>query len=221
MSIKLKAVKREAGKDLKARIKEGFVPAVFYGPKTEAVSVFVSLNDFMKVWREAGESTVINLDVEGLGEVSVLIHEVKLDPIKDIPKHIDFYVFEKGKKISVYVPVEFVGVAPAVKELGGILVKVVHELEIESEPNKLPHKIEVDISSLKDFGSQIFAKDIKLPEGVELLIEPEEIIASIVEQKEEVEEAPKDVSDIEVEKKGKEEEGVGQGGNKTEGEKKE
>lgn len=211
MSIKLKATKREAGKDLNIKIKEGFVPAVFYGPKTDSVSVFVSLNDFIKVWREAGESTVINLVVDDGAELPVLIHEVKLDPIRDVPQHIDFYVFEKGKKISVHVPVEFVGVAPAVKELGGILIKVVHEIEVEAEPSKLPHKIEIDVSILKDLNSQFYAKNIKLPEGVELLIEGDEIIASVVEPKEEVEEAPKDIADIEVEKKGKAETEDGEG----------
>lgn len=208
MSAKLEATKREPGKSLGKKVKSGLIPAVYYGPKTESVSVFVVLSDFLKVWRQAGESTVISLEVDKKEKVPVLIHEVDLDPITDVPRHIDFYVFEKGKKIEVSVPVEFVGVSPAVKELGGILVKVVHELEVEAEPDKLPHKIEVDISTLKDFESQIFAKDIKMPEGAELVIDGEEVIASVVEPKEEKEEVLVDLSAIEVEKKGKDEEAV-------------
>ncbi len=207
MSIILKATKREPGKGLKAKIKEGFVPAVCYGPKTKSVPVFFFLNDFLKVWRKAGESTVISMDIEGGSPLSVLINEVDLDPITDSPRHVDFYVFEKGKKLTVSVPVEFVGVAPAVKELGGILVKVIHEMEVEAEPDKLPHKIEVDITGLKDFNSQILAKDLKVPLGAKLMIEPEEVIVSVVEPKEEVEETPIDISEIEVEKKGKEDDG--------------
>jgi len=217
MAIQLKAIKREAGKDLNLKMKEGFVPCVYYGPKIDSVPIFVSLKDFLKVWREAGESTVVSLDI-GVGQsIPVLIHEVKLDPVSDIPSHIDFYVFEKGKKISVSVPVEFVGIAPAVKEQSGILVKVFHELEVEAEPDKLPHKIEVDISMLVDFDSQVLAKDIKLPEGVMLQIDPEEVIVSVVAQKEEVvEEIPVDLSAIEVEKKGKDEEVEGDTDGKTE-----
>ena len=130
------------------------MPAVFYGPKEETTPVTISEKDFVKVWREAGESSVIELS--GVGDAKeVLIHEVDVDPVSGTPRHADFYVIEKGKKVTVGIPLTFEGVAPAVKELGGILVKVMHEIEIEVMPKDLPHDIVVDISSPKHFDSQI------------------------------------------------------------------
>lgn len=188
--------------------KEGFIPAVFYGKKQASTAISVLQSEFVKVWKEAGESTVVSL-VGPQGNVDALIHDVDQDPVTEIPLHADFYVFEKGKKIEVSIPLVFVGVSPAVKDLSGNLVKVMHELTIEASPEHLPHEIEVDISSLVDFDAQILAKDIVLPKGVTLAGDVEEVVASVAAPKaEELDEptvAP-DLSTIEVAKKGKKEE---------------
>lgn len=185
---------------------DGKMPAVFYGPKEQSTPVSVDFKEFKKAWKSAGESTVVILKDQSGNEHESLIHEVDVHPLTGDPRHADFYVIEKGKKVEVDVPLEFVGVAPAVKDLGGILVKVVRELKIEAAPRDLPHQISVDISSLKELADVIHAKDIALPTGVELKIDPEDVVASIAEAKEEVEEAPAapDLSAIEVEAKGKE-----------------
>lgn len=202
--LKLKVEKRDKGENLELLRKAGQIPAVFYGPKESATSIKIDQLDFKKAWKSAGESTVISLVGDNM-DLEVLIHSVDLDPIKDTPIHVDFYAIEKGKKLSVDVPLEFIGVAPAVKDLGAVLVKVLHEVEIEALPKDLPHKLEVDISGLVNFDSVLTAKDIKLPEGVTLNIKADDVIASVYEPKEEViEEAPVDLSAIEVEKKGKE-----------------
>jgi large subunit ribosomal protein L25 len=107
--------------------------------------------------------------------------------------------------LKVNIPLEFEGVSPAMKELGGVLVKVLHEVEIEALPKDLPHNLVADISTLINFETQIKAGDIKLPAGVTLVTEPEEVVALVAEPKEEViETAPVDLNPIEVEKKGKE-----------------
>jgi large subunit ribosomal protein L25 len=204
MAMTLKVEKRDIKTPIEAIRKDGKFPAVFYGKKEASTPISIVYADFIKAWKQAGESTVITLAGPGI-EVESLIQSVDLHPVTGRAIHADFYVFEKGKKIEVGVPMEFVGVAPAVKDLGGILVKVLHQLEIKALPKDLPHKISVDISSLVDFKSVIHAKDLKLPAGVELAVAPEDIIASVYEPKEEVEEvAPVDLSTIEVEKKGKE-----------------
>ncbi|MFA6095345.1 MAG: 50S ribosomal protein L25 [Candidatus Paceibacterota bacterium] len=204
MAMKLKVEKRDAKADLGALRKEGKFPAVYYGKKEASTPITISYADFVKAWRQAGESTVIELSGEGV-DVESLIHDVDLHPVTGRAIHADFYVFEKGKKIEVGVPLDFIGIAPAVKDLGGTLVKVLYQLEVSALPKDLPHKIEVDISPLVDFKSVIRASDLKLPAGVELAVSPEDIIASVYEPKEEVEEvAPVDLSAIEVEKKGKE-----------------
>jgi large subunit ribosomal protein L25 len=185
--------------------KSGLIPAVFYGPKEDSTPVLISLAEFKKIWKASGESSILNLKV-GDKDLETLIHAVDVHPLTGEPRHADFYVIEKGKKVSVKVPLEFIGVAPAVKELGGVLVKVMYELEIEAMPKDLPHSIDIDISSLVDFEKQITIGDLKLPNGVEAVGESDEIVVMVHEAKEEVieeTEAP-DLSSIEVEKKGKE-----------------
>ncbi|MDE1874800.1 MAG: 50S ribosomal protein L25 [Patescibacteria group bacterium] len=205
MAITLKVEKRDAKADVAALRKAGKVPAVFYGKKEASTPISIAAVDFIKTYKQAGESSVVVLEGDGI-DVESLIHDIDLHPVTGKPLHADFYVFEKGKKIKVGSPIEFVGTSPAIKELGGTLIKVLHELEIEALPKDLPHKIEVDISALVDFKSTISAKDIKLPAGVALAVNPDDIVASVAEPKEEVEEetAPVDLDAIEVEKKGKE-----------------
>ena len=187
----------------------GNIPAVFYGPKAESTPITVNGPEFIKVWRHAGESSVITLT--GLGEDhDALIHDISKDPVRDTVTHVDFYVIEKGKKVQVAVPLEFVGEAAAVKTLGGVRLKVIHELEIEAMPKDLPHAIEVDISSLVDFDTQIKVSDIKLPAGVTAEIDGDEVVALVSAPKEESEEeAPTtiDMSAIGIsEERGKKEE---------------
>jgi large subunit ribosomal protein L25 len=202
--FKLKVEKRDLKESLDFLRKSGKIPAVFYGPKEPSTPIKLGVADFKKAWKTAGESTVVSLEGSSI-DADVLIHDVALDPVTDMPIHVDFYAIEKGKKLSVNVPLEFIGISPAVKDLGAVLVKVAHEIKIEALPKDLPHKLEVDISTLIGFDSVLTANDIKLPDGVILKVKPEEVIASVYEPKEEiVEETPVDLSAIEVEKKGKE-----------------
>lgn len=205
--ISLETKPREIGASLYKMRDEGFMPAVFYGKKEKSTPVSIRLADFLKVWKQAGESSIVVLKGPN-GEVESLIQEVDLDPITEMPRHADFYVFEKGHKIKIDVPLEFVGVSAAVKDLGCTLIKVLHKVEIEAVPKDLPHKIEVDISSLATADSQILAGSLVMPEGVTLIEDAGEVVALVVVPKEEVEEvaAPVDLSAIEVEKKGKKEE---------------
>ena len=204
MAISLKYQKRDPKTSPNTLRGAGKMPAVFYGRKQESTPITLEQREFEKVWKKAGENTVVNLQGEG-DEVQALIHDVDRHPVSGIPRHADFYVFEKGQKLKIKIPIEWTGVSPAVKDLGGVLVKVMYELEIEAEPKNLPQKLEVDISPLATFDSVITAKEVKLPEGVALVASPDEVIASVYEPKEEVvEEAPVDLSAIEVVKKGKE-----------------
>lgn len=202
--LTLKAEIRDLNTKAQKLREAGRVPAVFYGKKEASTPISLKKTDFMKVWKEAGESSVVTLETPE-GSKESLIHEVDLDPVSGTPRHADFYVFEKGHKVEVALPVEFAGVSPAVKDLGGTLVKVLHELKIEAMPKDLPHNIIVDISFLKEFGDQILANQIELPKGVELKEKPEEVIVTVSAPREEKEEeaAPIDLSAIEVEKKGK------------------
>jgi large subunit ribosomal protein L25 len=186
--------------------KEGFIPAVYYGSHSEAVSVFVNAKEFAKVLASEGASSSVSLVTEH-GKETAMIQDVQVHPVKGQVIHADFFVLEKGQKVHVKTPIEFTGESAAVKA-GGVLVKVLHELSVEGDPTILPHEFTVDISALVDEHSVIHVSDIKLPAGVELYhVTGTDIIASIaLAQEEEVEAAPVDLSAIEVEKKGKKEE---------------
>ncbi len=201
--LSLKYTKRNKGEN-----KEGMLKAVYYSPKEKPESIFIDSIEFEKVYRESGKSSIINLD--GERKLQALVQDISYDPVKYEPIHVDFYIVEKGAKIDTEVPLEFIGVSEAVKTLGGNLVKVLHELHIEAEADKLPHKIEVDISSLIGLDSVIKVKDLVLPTGVTLYhIDPEEIVASIAIHQEEDLSAPTasvDMESVEVAEKGKKEE---------------
>lgn len=206
--LKLKAESREGGK---ARV-AGQIPAVIYGPKMAATSVSLPEAEFQKIWKAAGESTVVTLECAD-GNHDVLIHDIARNVVTDAIIHVDFYAIDKNVAVEIAVPLEFTGVAPAVKDLGGILIKALHELQIEALPKDLPHGIEVDISSLATFEDQIKAADIKLPAGVTLKTDAEEVVALVSAAKEEVEEeaGPIDMSAIELsEKKGKKDDEEGE-----------
>ena len=207
--LKLKTKKKGEKTSANKTRKEGFIPCVVYGPKQESISFVVKISDFTKLYEEAGESTIVSLDIDG-EEMDTLIHDVQYDPVKGDAIHVDFYAIERGKKLQVSVELVFEGMAPAEKNLSAQIVKVMHEVEVECLPRNLPSELKVDLEKLTEFGSQILVKDIKLPEGVELISEPEEVIALAKETVEEVmEEATEepDLESIEVEEKGKGEEG--------------
>lgn len=202
----IKAKKREGGIKLSAMRERGEIPAVFYGIGRDATSISVSMIPFKKIWKDAGESSAIKVEMLN-DSIDALIHEVQVDPVTEEPIHVDFLAIDMKKKIRVNVPLVFEGISDAVKSGIGNLVKVMHELEIEALPKDLPHSLVVDISKLKTLNDQIFISDIKLAVGVAVINELTDVVASIVEQMEEKEEvAPVDLSAIEVEKKGKKEE---------------
>ncbi len=166
---------------------EGIIPAVLYGPKEGSASISIDGRELESIWREAGETTVITLKGVG-GDKDTLIRDIQMHPVTGKILHADFYVLEKGKKIEISVPIEFVGEAPAEK-LGHIIVKALHEVEIEVAPAELPHHLEVDLAHLENVGDHITAADIKLPPSATLKTSPEEIIASVTAFEEYKEEA--------------------------------
>lgn len=177
--LELKAQKRDIlGKKVKSLRKEGLLPAVLYGGKVASLPIVVPYRDFEKVYRETGESTLFKLDVDGSSH-TVLIYRVAQDPLRDVPIHADFYAVRMDKEIRTKVPVKIVGESPAVKNEGGILVTVLRELEIEALPQNLPHEIEIDISGLAALEGRIYIKDVVLPAGVKVLVDPNDAVVIV------------------------------------------
>lgn len=198
------------GSKVKTLRQSGYIPAVLYGKGQEALSLQVPAKEFLKVLKEAGESTLVYVNVNGQSYPTI-IHDVARNPVKDDIIHADFYKVNLSEKIKTKVPVVFVGEAPAVKDLAGIFVRNINELEVEALPQNLPHEISVDISSLANFGDQIMVKDINLGKDVTIEADAESIIATVQEPKSEEElaaelaEPTTGVEDVEVIKKEKEE----------------
>ena len=209
---KLNATKRSKAEKLESIRNNGMIPAVVYGAGVENQPISVPASTFAKILKVAGETSTIVLEIAGATEkekatnVDALIHEVQVDPIKGFPIHIDFLAIDVNKPIEVTIPLEFTGLAMAEKDGLGTLVKVIHEVDVEALPKDLPHSISVDVTGIATLEDVIHVKDIVLPKGVTMITNLDEVVALVAEVKEEVEEAPVDLSAIEVEKKGKQEE---------------
>lgn len=176
----LKVQKRNTvGKAVRAMRAEGIVPAVVYGKGKENENLSVTQHDFDQIYKEVGSSAIITLSIEGGGEKNVLIHNVAQDPVTNVPEHIDFYEVSMTEKITANVPLHFVGDSAAVIELQGSLLTNKDEIEVECLPADLPQNIEVDISVLTDFEKDIHVSDLKVPAGVEVKDDPEELIANV------------------------------------------
>lgn len=179
----LDVTKREGTEPADALRTRGIVPAIFYGPKEEATPIAIEALKLERIWKEAGETTIITL--KGIGEdKDTLIHDAQFHPVTGKLLHADFYVLEKGKKVKIKIPLEFTGVAPAEKQ-GHIIVKALHDVEIEVAPQELPQHLDVDLSVLENIGDHITASEIKLPPSAALITGADEIVASVTAFKEE------------------------------------
>lgn len=175
----MKATIREKGrKDISFKK----IPGVLYGPEAESQKVWVSFQEFSRVYNEAGGSTLIDLELEGEKVPrSVLIHDIQYFPISDKYRHIDFYQVKMGQKIETEIELEFIGEAPAVKEKGGILVKTLDSVEIRCLPKDLISRIDVDVAMLKELDDVIHVKDLSIPEAIEVKVDLGTVVASIEE----------------------------------------
>jgi large subunit ribosomal protein L25 len=190
----------EISKNIKEVREKGYIAAEFYGHKMDNKHLAVKKDDFRKAYKEAGESSVINLVLDGK-KMPALIHEVQQDYVSGETLHIDFYGVRMDEKLTAGVALEFVGEAPAVKTYGGVVNKSLQEVEVEALPSDLPHSIKVDLSVLTEIGQSIYIKDLALPKGVEVLVDPETVVVGIAAPRaeEETPVAPIDISEVKVE----------------------
>ncbi len=158
--------------------KEGFIPAIVYGHGKTTEHLALSYSIFDKAFRKAGESTLINLVVDGKAK-NVIIQDVQRHYLTGKLIHADFYEVSMTQKMRATVQLEFIGVSSAVKANGGTLVTVIHEVEVECLPADLPHNIVVDISVLNTFEDSIHVKDLEVSDKVEITASPEEMVAKV------------------------------------------
>lgn len=190
INMELKAQKRDAfGKKTKALRREGFIPAELYGHGVENVHLAVASKEFDKVYREAGENTVVSLSFSGAPRM-VMIHGVQTDPVKSEVLSVDFHEVKMDEAITAAVPLEFIGESPAVKDLGGILVKAMDEIEVEAFPQDIPSEITIDLSKLADLGDSVYVKDLPIGTKFKYMVEPTTVVVTVSEPAAEEEAAP-------------------------------
>ncbi|HPN55013.1 MAG TPA: 50S ribosomal protein L25 [Candidatus Moranbacteria bacterium] len=177
----LKAKIREiTGKKVNDLRKKDIIPAVIYGHEVKPQNLAVNYLDFNRAFEKSGESSLIELEVEGK-KSNVLVHDVQTDPISGRFSHIDFFKVNMKEEVETEIPLEFVGESPAVKELGGVLIKSLDEISVKCLPADLPEKYEIDLSKLATFDDVIAVKDLKVSDKIEILVDGETIIASVQE----------------------------------------
>ncbi|RME58046.1 MAG: 50S ribosomal protein L25 [Candidatus Dadabacteria bacterium] len=178
--IEVSKREQKGSRAARALRKKGLLPCNFYGKKVKNITGIVEERKFLEIAQRVEPSYLFLLKstVSELNGKLALVKEVQRSAVKNKLLHIDFQVVEKGEEVSVTVPLHFTGEAVGVKAQGGVLTVSAHELEVSCPADKIPEFIEVDITNL-EIGDSISAKDINLPEGVELEGEEDEVIVSV------------------------------------------
>jgi len=176
--LKLLVKIRDPKKKVSEIRKEGKLVGVLYGKKIGNKILELDYKDFEKIYKESGSSSLIELKIDNQ-EVPVLIHDFQKDPLSGDFIHVDFYQPNLEEKIEAKVSLIFEGQSKAVKDFEGTLIKHVQELEVKAIPQKLPKEIKVDIGGMDNLEDVILVKDLNIPDDVEVLKNPDEIIISI------------------------------------------
>ena len=189
-------VRTATGKKVKNLRKEGQLPAIVYGKSLEnPVLLSCVKNDFIRVYREAGFSTPIELI--GAIDQLVLLQDMQLDPVSDEVLTVDFLAVNANEKVSASVPVVLIGESKVEKLNEGKVQLVKDVVEVEAFPQDLPHNIEVDLASVESVNDVIFVKDLKVSNKVTILDDGEQPIVTVVELADE-EESSSDAASAEA-----------------------
>jgi large subunit ribosomal protein L25 len=188
--MELKTQERSVlGKKVKNLRASGLIPAELYGKGIENKHLSVGSRDFMKIFKEAGENTVVTLTIDGKEKFPVIISDAHFDHLKDEVTTVDFHKINMDEKIEAEIPVELTGEAPAIKK-GLIVVKVMNEIKVSATPAHLPHKFEIDVGGLADEGNAIHVKDLNIGKEVKVITPENSVIVIVNKMKEEKEETP-------------------------------
>jgi large subunit ribosomal protein L25 len=200
---KLKAQSRKIlGRKNKAQREKKILPGVVYGHGFKSQSIELDLINFEKVFKEIGNTSLIDLEIDDQKTIKVLIHDLQYDFLTNKIQHVDFYKIKAGEKITVEVKLNFINEAPTVKEQGGVLFNNLDKIEIKCLPEDLINEIKIDLGKLKTFEDTIRVKDLEIPEKIELITDKEELIVQV--------ERPKTTAQLEAELEEEKKEEVGE-----------
>jgi large subunit ribosomal protein L25 len=185
MQLKLTATKRgPLGKKV-ARVRaEGKLPAVVYGHHADTTALLLDGHEFQRVFARAGRSHLVDLVIEDGAPEKVLVREIQTHPRRIGPIHVDLYQVSMQEKLHADIPVRVTGESPVVKQGDGDLLHALHQVEVECLPGDIPESFVVDVSGLAEIDAGIRVKDLKVPEGVLILADPEDLIVKVVARRE-------------------------------------
>lgn len=192
--IKLQVFKRKIiGRKIKKLRRDGLLPANIYGKGIKSVSIQMKAKDFQEVFKKSGETSIVELNLDKESKPRpVLIQNPQLHPVTEDYLHVDFRQVDLTETISVNIPVELIGEAPAVNK-GGILLQITEEIEVEALPANLPDKFEVDITGLEEIGQSISLKEVKVGSKIKLVSEDLDTLIVKIEEPAKEEEKPVEV----------------------------
>lgn len=179
------------GKKVKNLRKQGYVPVHFYGRDVESLALQVELSPLRKVIAAAGANVPIKVIIEGRDDEDIcFLREAQRHPVSEELLHIDFYRVDVTRMVRAEVPVILDGEAPAVRNMGGVLLQPLSTLEVEALPLDMPRSFQIDVTGLEDFEGAVRIGDIPLSEGVTILREDDEVLARVSAPR--VEDEPED-----------------------------
>ncbi len=183
----LEAQSRDNSVSLSALRRAKQIPAIVYGPGSQPFQISMEYQMFRRIFREAGESSLIDLKVDGKKDYKVLVHAVQFDPISDEITHVDLLNVRMDHLLTTLIPVELVGIAPAVKDLNGNLTLPRHEIQVRCLPGDLVKSIVIDVSGLKTFQDSIHARDLKVSEKIHIMLDPDATVVTVLPPRKEEE----------------------------------
>jgi len=169
----------EIGKGVSRLRRSGRVPAVIFGHGIESIPVSLDAHEFDHIRRTVHSNTIIELKIDGKTKQRVLLHGIQIEPRHRRLVHVDLFALISGEEVTVDIPLHATGESFAVFRLGGTLLFAVDHVKVRAQPEKLPEALEFSIEPLVDFETAIHLRDLKLPEGITLLSDPDEVVAKV------------------------------------------
>jgi large subunit ribosomal protein L25 len=185
------------GKKVKTLRRDGRLPAVVYGHNIESISISLDMRDAIRTLDSISPSALVVLEIDG-DKHHTLVRDKQRNPVRRSIIHVDFQAVSLTETVRADVNINIIGEAPAVEAYLAIVVPSLEQLSIECLPTDLPDKIDVDISELGEIGDSILVGDLIIPDGIEVMNDPEDVVVVVIAQAaEEVEEVEEEEVELE------------------------
>ena len=175
------------GKKVKTLRNQGITPIHLYGSEFDSASMQVKMSELINILNLAGFSSPITLN-DGKNDIIAFAREVQRHPLTEQILHVDFQIVGKDDQVEVEVPINLIGESPAVKNLGGVLIKLMETIRVSSKVDSVPKSLELDISVIESLEQSILVGEIEIAEGVQIVSDETFAVARVIPPRIEVEE---------------------------------